>query len=177
MKILRLFSYSFVLFFTFISYGNMLDFLKPYSYTLSPRISGIIQKLDEACPNLIVTLDVEYGGSYFTFDSTTDSKGTFSFDEVILHRWTKPSDLNSNVVAIRIFLEFNGEEKQLWGSYSDSIILDDFMIKNLSDLRCDLDSNKFQYNFENEKNGGAPYRVYGICDLSGYKERHLSKAD
>ncbi|WP_145959450.1 DUF6795 domain-containing protein [Vibrio penaeicida] len=171
MKFIRVFSYLIILLISFGSYSNMLDFLKPYSYILSPDVSGVVTKTGEVYQGLKITLDVEYGDSYFTFDSVTDEFGRFSFDEVILHRWTKPFKLNNNVVAIRIFTNFNGVEKQLWGSYIGKLSPMQFIVDNLNDLECDIDSDKYQFEFENEKKDAIPYSVYGICNLKGYIEK------
>ncbi|MGF1723816.1 DUF6795 domain-containing protein [Photobacterium nomapromontoriensis] len=149
----------------------MLNFLKPHSYKICPDINGVVHQVGEAYPNLKIILDVAYEGSHFTYDAITDKNGHFHFKEVTLHRWTKPWALNTNLVAIRLFTKLNGIEKQLWASYIGTLTPKPFIVENLASLECDLDEAKYAYSFENEKKGGSPYWIYGICHLKGYEEK------
>lgn len=157
-----------ILFLSFGSHSNMLNFLKPYSYKICPKINGVINKAGEPFPGLELNLHVEYGDSYFLHKATTDKKGRFHFDEIIIHRWLKPSELNNNVIGIELFVTSDGREKYMWASYVDALVLDQFIIENLASLECDLDSARYQYDFPNEKENSVPYNVYGICSLKGY---------
>ncbi|CCN70485.1 DUF6795 domain-containing protein [Vibrio nigripulchritudo] len=177
MKILRLFTYLIILFFSFSSYCNMLDFLKPYSYTLSPKISGVLEKSGDPYENSEIELYVEFGEINYTLYSKSDSSGHFSFDEIIQKRWTKPRGIDNNLMAIRLATHFNGQEKLLWLSYSGKYDHKSYVLDNLPSLKCDLDSDMFEYGFENEKKGGAPYRVYGICQLNGFGEKYNRKSN
>ncbi|MBD1555524.1 hypothetical protein HC752_01065 [Vibrio sp. S9_S30] len=177
MKFIRVFSYLIVLLISFGSYSNMLDFLKPYSYTLSPKISGVLEKSGEPYKNSKIELYVEFGEVNYTFYSMSDNSGYFSFDEVILKRWTKPWGIDNNLMAIRLATHFNGQEKLLWLSYSGKYDHKPYVLNNLPSLKCDLDSGEYAYGFKNEKEGGAPYWVYGICELYGFEEIHNRDID
>ncbi|WP_413110253.1 DUF6795 domain-containing protein [Thaumasiovibrio sp. DFM-14] len=165
------------IFISFGSHSKMLNFLKPYAYKICPEVHGVIKKMGEPYPNQIVTLDVEYGETYLTYDAITDDNGKFEFSEVVIHRWYRPFVLNNNIVAIRIFTLFNDVDKQLWGSYIGTLEPKGFIVNNLIDLVCDLDNHKHAYGFKNEKPEGAPYWVYGICDLKGYQEKYNQGKD
>lgn len=152
----------------------MFNFIKPYSYVLCPEVNGVINKLGEPYSNIKITLHVEYGDSYFVYNTETDENGRFNFDKVIMYRWFKPWILNNNVVAIELAVHFNGGERRMWGSYIGTLVPKWFIVENMKALECDLDSPKYQYDFENEKENSAPYYVYGICNLKGYIEKEIN---
>ncbi|WP_413110250.1 DUF6795 domain-containing protein [Thaumasiovibrio sp. DFM-14] len=165
------------IFISFGSHSKMLNFLKPYAYKICPEVHGVIRKMGEPYPNLKLTLHVEYGDSYFVHNAFTDDNGRFSFDEVIMHRWFKPFVLNNNVVAIELVVNFNGHERHLWASYIGTLTPKQFITDNMAYLDCDLDSIRYEYHFENEKENGVPYNVYGICELKGYIEKTINDDD
>ncbi|MGF1723818.1 DUF6795 domain-containing protein [Photobacterium nomapromontoriensis] len=171
MKLFKGFVYLSFLFLSFYSQSDMLNFLKPHSYKICPDINGVVHKVGEAYPNLKITLDVAYEGSHFTYDAITDKNGHFHFKEVTLHRWTRPSVLNNNLMGIWLHTKINGVDKNLWVSYSETLVPDKYIVDNLSGLECDIDGNEYLYHFENEQEGAIPYSVMGICNLKGHIEK------
>lgn len=159
-----------------VSFSSMFDFIKPYKYMVSPKISGVIIKQGRPVKNIEISLVAGFS-KYHEKVTKTDERGRFYFDEIYHHQWFKVFSLNTNLTAIRLVAHFNQNEVLLWSSHS-GVHLHDYVTDNLAELECDLDDEDSEFHFKNRVTpDGRPHIVFGICRLRGFENKELRSID
>jgi hypothetical protein len=168
--------FVFIIVFMCASFSGMFDFIKPYRYMVSPKISGIVFKQGEPVKDIEISLLAGFS-QYYERNTKTDSAGRFYFDEIYHHHWVKTFSLNTNLNAIRLVANFNQNEVLLWSSHS-GLQIHDYVTDNLAALECELDDLDSEFQFKNRVNpNGRPHIVFGVCRLRGFEHKELRNID
>ncbi|EJK2115934.1 hypothetical protein BOO31_18940 [Vibrio navarrensis] len=175
MNITRLIVTLFLVLFSSISQGTMLnifDLFKKNEYVLSPEISGHLTQDGQALANREVYLEGGFLEHRYNDKTQTDLNGYFHFDPMIHAQWLKKSPLNQAYSYFGIYSIVEEEKIYIWRSQLSYDKPYDFIINNLSDFKCNLNSPVYEYYFKNPVvPNGVDLMLISRCKIKGYRHR------
>ncbi|WP_404970410.1 DUF6795 domain-containing protein [Vibrio campbellii] len=141
---------------------------KKYDVEMSPEVRGVIKLDGVPQAGLTVYRELYYEGykkgKTLTDEARTNEYGEFAFDPVTV-RSSAPGDIFGGSLRVhqKVFLNYNGEQKKLWGVWSPTDGRKP-LVSMLSDINCELKNIERIHEVEIAPEKGAPISVYSICD-------------
>ena len=141
---------------------------KKYDVEMSPEVRGVIKLDGVPQAGLTVYRELYYEGykkgKTLTDEARTNEYGEFAFDPVIV-RSSAPGDIFGGSLRVhqKVFLNYNGEQKKLWGVWSPTDGRKP-LVSMLSDINCELKNIERIHEVEIAPEKGAPISVYSVCD-------------
>ena len=141
---------------------------KKYDVEMSPEVRGVIKLDGVPQAGLTVYRELYYEGykkgKTLTDEARTNEYGEFSFDPVTV-RSSAPGDIFGGSLRVyqKVFLNYNGEQKKLWGVWSPTDGRKP-LVSMLSDINCELKNIERIHEVEIAPEKGAPISVYSVCD-------------
>ncbi|WP_045455355.1 DUF6795 domain-containing protein [Vibrio campbellii] len=141
---------------------------KKYDVEMSPEVRGVIKLDGMPQAGLTVYRELYYEGykkgKTLTDEARTNEYGEFSFDPVTV-RSSAPGDIFGGSLRVhqKVFLNYNGEQKKLWGVWSPTDGRKP-LVSMLSDINCELRNIERIHEVEIAPEKGAPISVYSVCD-------------
>ncbi|WP_182053537.1 DUF6795 domain-containing protein [Vibrio sp. B1FIG11] len=139
-----------------------------YDVEMSPEVRGVIKLDGVPQAGLTVYRELYYEGykkgKTLTDEARTNEYGEFAFDPVTV-RSSAPGDIFGGSLRVhqKVFLNYNGEQKKLWGVWSPTDGRKP-LVSMLSDINCELKNIERIHEVEIAPEKGAPISVYSICD-------------
>lgn len=181
MNITKLILTLFLVLFSSVSQGTMLnifDLFKKNEYVLSPEISGHLTLDGEILADRDVYLEGGFLDYRYNDKTKTDSSGYFHFDPMIHAQWLKKFPLNQAYSYFGIYLVNDEERIYLWHSILGYDEPFDFIVDNLKNTKCEINSIEYQYYFKNPVvPHGADLMVLSRYRIKGYKRREKIQED
>ncbi|MHB9954474.1 DUF6795 domain-containing protein [Vibrio campbellii] len=141
---------------------------KKYDVEMSPEVRGVIKLDGVPQAGLTVYRELYYEGykkgKTLTDEARTNEYGEFAFDPVTV-RSSAPGDIFGGSLRVhqKVFLNYNGEQKKLWGVWSPTDGRKP-LVSMLSDINCELRNIERIHEVEIAPEKGAPISVYSVCD-------------
>ncbi|HDM8234400.1 TPA: hypothetical protein P0E28_003843 [Vibrio campbellii] len=141
---------------------------KKYDVEMSPEVRGVIKLDGVPQAGLTVYRELYYEGykkgKTLTDEARTNEYGEFAFDPVTV-RSSAPGDIFGGSLRVhqKVFLNYNGEQKKLWGVWSPTDGRKP-LVSMLSDINCELKNIERIHEVEIAPEKGAPISVYSVCD-------------
>ncbi len=141
---------------------------KKYDVEMSPEVRGVIKLDGVPQAGLTVYRELYYEGykkgKTLTDEARTNEYGEFSFEPVTV-RSSAPGDIFGGSLRVhqKVFLNYNGEQKKLWGVWSPTDGRKP-LVSMLSDINCELKNIERIHEVEIAPEKGAPISVYSVCD-------------
>ena len=141
---------------------------KKYDVEMSPEVRGVIKLDGVPQAGLTVYRELYYEGykkgKTLTDEARTNEYGEFAFDPVTV-RSSAPGDIFGGSLRVhqKVFLNYNGEQKKLWGGWSPTDGRKP-LVSMLSDINCELKNIERIHEVEIAPEKGAPISVYSVCD-------------
>ena len=175
MNITKLIVTLFLVLFSSVSQGTMLnifDLFKKNEYVLSPEISGHLTLDGEILADRDVYLEGGFLEHRYNDKTKTDSSGYFHFEPMIHSQWLKKSPLNQAYSYFGIYSVVEEKKIYIWRSQLSYDKPYDFIINNLDDFKCNLNSPVYEYYFKNPVvPNGVDAMLLSRCEIKGYKYR------
>ncbi|WP_399424262.1 DUF6795 domain-containing protein [Vibrio campbellii] len=146
---------------------------KKYDVEMSPEVRGVIKLDGVPQAGLTVYRELYYEGykkgKTLTDEARTNEYGEFAFDPVTV-RSSAPGDIFGGSLRVhqKVFLNYNGEQKKLWGVWSPTDGRKP-LVSMLSDINCELKNIERIHEVEIAPEKGAPISVYSVCDWNHEK--------
>ncbi|WP_045397175.1 DUF6795 domain-containing protein [Vibrio campbellii] len=141
---------------------------KKYDVEMSPEVRGVIKLDGVPQAGLTVYRELYYEGykkgKTLTDEARTNEYGEFAFDPVTV-RSSAPGDIFGGSLRVhqKVFLNYHGEQKKLWGVWSPTDGRKP-LVSMLSDINCELKNIERIHEVEIAPEKGAPISVYSVCD-------------
>ncbi|MCA0935032.1 hypothetical protein LCL85_05675 [Vibrio alginolyticus] len=137
---------------------------------LCPEINGRLMDGDKPLRAKTIKRGIAYGELYED-ETVTDEKGNFSFP-VHEYETRKPlNPLDEKRVLTYLFVEIDGEKRDIWYSTINSLSPINKLVATLSDLKCDINEPDKVFSISHGKDNKITNEIYTLCspELLTYK--------
>ncbi|MBD1557700.1 carboxypeptidase regulatory-like domain-containing protein [Vibrio sp. S9_S30] len=142
-------------------------FIKTNRYELTPEISGKLVSEGTPIAGAVIELAIGAMGDTRVHQSITDQNGSFYFDEVVFNKLNSLGVFDEQLVSVSIDTDIGDKNIKIWRTMTAGYRFKPFMVNNLSNLACDVNSDLQYFIFSID---GNDYEVHSVCDLQGSDE-------
>ncbi|WP_211910523.1 DUF6795 domain-containing protein [Vibrio sp. B1FLJ16] len=131
---------------------------------LCPAINGRLMDGDKPLKEVTIKRGIAYGELYED-ETITDKEGKFSFP---IHEYETRKPLNpldEKRVLTYLFVEIDGEKKDIWYSTINSLSPIDKLSASLSELNCDINEPDKVFSISHGRENKITNEIYTLCSL------------